>query len=207
MSIEDEDLLPKAAAILNDPLLNGVGFDQAIKDMGPAKLKEYMEGQYAFLQQHYEGLRSQLDELTRKVRSDRNNLVQRIERILLQMTHHMTIIRQMIDIVSSYGDRITAQEREMSKRETEHASLVERQNRFAISLAKLEKNSKEIVEELDDVRQKEEAHSKLEWRVMTVFAIGAAIVAWLLTGDHFAQILHAIGQVMSSHNTPAVLPR
>lgn len=207
MPAEDEVLLPKAAAILNDPLFNGIGFDRAIKDMSPPKLKEYMEGQYTFLHQHYEELKAQLDELTRKVKSDRNNLVQRIERILLQMTHHMTIIRQMIDIVSSYGDRITAQEREMSKRETEHASLVERQNRFAISLAKLEKNSREIVEELDDVRQKEESHSKLEWRVMTVFAIGAAIVAWLLTGDHFAQILNAIGQITSSTCSTGVLPR
>ena len=192
---EDCTSSPETVEILNQSLLKNMNPVQTVADMDPAKLREYMEGQYAFLQQHYEGLKSQLDGVAKKVNDAQDGLIQRIERILLQMTHHMTIIRQTIDIVASYGDKLTEHERALSKREAEYVSLVERQNRFAISLAKLEKSSIEIVDELERVRQSEESHSNLEWKIATVFGIGAAIVAWLLTGDHFVQILRAIGQV------------
>lgn len=188
----EEEMMPSASELLADPLLNGVGFTQAIQDMGPEKVKLYMEGQYAFLMKHCTSLQAQLNELRQKVDDDNTNLVQRVERLLLQMTNHMSIIRQMIDIVASYGDRLTEHEKEQAKQEAAYASLVERQNRFAISLSKLEKSSKDIVEEVADVSDKEEKHSKLEWRVFTVFSIGIGIVVWLLTGDNFVKILLAI---------------
>ena len=195
---QPEDEEPSASELLTTPLLKGVEFSQAIKELGSENLKLYLNGQYDFLLKHCNRIQDQLNELRNKVDSNNVNLVRRVEKILTQMTSYMAIIKQMVDIVASYGERLTEQEKAQAKQELEYASLVERQNRFAISLAKLEKNGREIVEEVEDVKQKEEDHGKLEWKLFSIVSIGVAIVAWLLTGDNFAKILIAIHESVGS---------
>lgn len=157
-----------------------------------SKLREDMEQQYNTLAESCKDFQEQLRQVKASVDRNNSEIAQRIEKIIALMTVHMNHIKEMMDIIDDYGSRIGEQERQNAQQELRNAAMIERQKQLASSLAKLSKTTREIVDEIDALKQREESHDKFQWRVTCICAVGVAIIMWLFTGDNFAKILYAI---------------
>ena len=161
--------------------------------MTPEQLSMVLQNHTQYLEEKCNGLKQQLHDLKTQVYSDNDSVIQRIERILALMTSQMSLIKQMVELVDNFGDRLTSQEQFKMKHELEYIGIVERQNRFAKSLQNMAQNSHEIFIELEEIKDHVNEHDKFQWKLTISVSVGAAVIAWLLTGDNFAKLLRLCG--------------
>ena len=160
--------------------------------MSVEEIRQYVQIQYAMLEEKGVSLQQQLVDLKKQIYSDNDSVIQRIERVLALMNTQMALIKQMVELVDNFGDRLHEQEEFKTKHELEYIGIVERQNRFAANMQNMVENSKQIFMELEEIKSHQEQHDKFQWRFVIAFSIGASIVIWLVTGDHFANLLKLI---------------
>jgi hypothetical protein len=66
----------------------------------------------------------------------------------------------------------------------EYAAVVDKMNRMAKNFVKLENNQKEIVDELECLKQRQDEDDKFKWKVTAIMIIVSPIIGWLCVGDH-----------------------
>ena len=156
--------------------------------MEPQKIYTFLIGQYNMLSERYTSIEQQLRRLETLVKSDSKETTQRIERILALMTSNLTFIKQMIQLEDVDNDKLVEQEKVSNRQDLQVATLIERQNRYAVSLATMDKNNHTIMEEIAKLKEKGVEHDKFHIKVMTIASVVSGIAIWLLTGDNLAKL-------------------
>lgn len=170
------------------PSASNAGFGS----MTAEEIREFVQSQSALLEEKGVALQQQLIDLKKQIYSDNDSTIQRIERVLALMNTQMALIKQMVELVDNFGDRLHEQEEFRTKHELEYIGVVERQNRFAANMQNMVENSKQIFIELEEIKAQQDKHDKFQWRFAVIFAIGSSVIFWLVTGDHFANLLQLL---------------
>lgn len=176
------------AQLVHDLSSQGISVDQVLKGMEPQQIYAFLIGQYNMLSERYTSIEQQLRRLETLAKSDSKETTQRIERILALMTSNLTFIKQMIQLEDVNNDKLVEQEKVSNRQDLQVATLIERQNRYAVSLATMDKNNHTIMEEIAKLKEKEVEHDKFHIKVMTIVSVVSGIAIWLLTGDNLAKL-------------------
>ena len=176
------------AQLVHDLSSQGISVEQVLKGMEPQKIYTFLIGQYNMLSERYTSIEQQLRRLETLVKSDSKETTQRIERILALMTSNLTFIKQMIQLEDVDNDKLVEQEKVSNRQDLQVATLIERQNRYAVSLATMDKNNHTIMEEIAKLKEKGVEHDKFHIKVMTIASVVSGIAIWLLTGDNLAKL-------------------
>lgn len=176
------------AQLVHDLSSQGISVEQVLKGMEPQKIYTFLIGQYNMLSERYTSIEQQLRRLEALVKSDSKETTQRIERILALMTSNLTFIKQMIQLEDVDNDKLVEQEKVSNRQDLQVATLIERQNRYAVSLATMDKNNHTIMEEIAKLKEKDVEHDKFHIKVMTIASVVSGIAIWLLTGDNLAKL-------------------
>ena len=176
------------AQLVHDLSSQGISVDQVLKGMEPQQIYAFLIGQYNMLSERYTSIEQQLRRLETLAKSDSKETTQRIERILALMTSNLTFIKQMIQLEDVNNDKLVEQEKVSNRQDLQVATLIERQNRYAVSLATMDKNNHTIMEEIAKLKEKEVEHDKFHIKVMTIASVVSGIAIWLLTGDNLAKL-------------------
>lgn len=176
------------AQLVHDLSSQGISVEQVLKGMEPQKIYTFLIGQYNMLSERYTSIEQQLRRLETLVKSDSKETTQRIERILALMTSNLTFIKQMIQLEDVDNDKLVEQEKVSNRQDLQVATLIERQNRYAVSLATMDKNNHTIMEEIAKLKEKDVEHDKFHIKVMTIASVVSGIAIWLLTGDNLAKL-------------------
>lgn len=171
--------------------------DNSVTPATLEQLKADMMQQYNELETNCKEFQGQLASIKVKMEQDNEEHVRRIEKIISLMTLHMQHIREMVELIDAFGDRLTEQERQLAGTEVKCTLMMDRQRQLASSMSKLSKTAKEIVDELEQVKQKQDSHDKFQWKLVCIVTVGTSIIVWLLTTDNFAKLIYAIGQLGS----------
>lgn len=176
------------AQLVHDLSSQGISVEQVLKGMEPQQIYAFLISQYNMLAERYTSMEQQLRNLESLVKSDSKETTQRIERILALMTSNLTFIKQMIQLEDVNNDKLVEQEKVNNRQELQVATLIERQNRYAVSLATMDKNNHTIMEEIAKLKEKDVEHDKFQVKVMTIASVISGIAIWLLTGDNLAKL-------------------
>lgn len=176
------------AQLVHDLSSQGISVEQVLKGMEPQKIYTFLIGQYNMLSERYTSIEQQLRRLETLVKSDSKETTQRIERILALMTSNLTFIKQMIQLEDVDNDKLVEQEKVSNRQDLQVATLIERQNRYAVSLATMDKNNHTIMEEIAKLKEKDVEYDKFHIKVMTIASVVSGIAIWLLTGDNLAKL-------------------
>ena len=176
------------AQLVHDLSSQGISVEQVLKGMEPQKIYTFLIGQYNMLSERYTSIEQQLRRLETLVKSDSKETTQRIERILALMTSNLTFIKQMIQLEDADNDKLVEQEKVSNRQDLQVATLIERQNRYAVSLATMDKNNHTIMEEIAKLKEKDVEYDKFHIKVMTIASVVSGIAIWLLTGDNLAKL-------------------
>jgi len=185
-----------ALSVLQNMTSQGIPVDKVLESMEPTDVMKFLMGQYNLLNQHYQSLEEQLKQLKELVKDDEKDTSHRIERILTLMTSNMAYIKQMIQIEDINNEKLTEQEKINAKQELQFSGLMDRQNKFAISLANFDNNTKAILKELGKLKAKTIQHDQFNLRLVTIGSITIGVGAWLLTGDNLAKLIVALQQFL-----------
>lgn len=177
-----------ASKLVSDFSHQGISVDQILKGMTQLDVNTFLISQYHTLEERYESLEKQLKKLESLLKSDHRETAQRIERILALMTSNLSFIKQMIQLEDANNDKFTDQEKLNNRQELQVASLIERQNQLAVSLATMDKNNHTIMDEIAKLKTKDIEHDQFKFKVMTVASVVSAILFWLMTGDNLAKL-------------------
>lgn len=177
-----------AISLVENLTSQGVSVDAILKGMKPDAIHTFLVNQYNLLHEKYESMEEQLRKIEEDIQKDNQETTQRIERILALMTSNLTFIKQMIQLEGVNNDKLTDQEKINNRQELQMANLIDRQNRFAVSLTAMDKNNKTIMSEIEKLKAKDVEHDKFQVKVMTVASIIMAVITWLMTGDNLAKL-------------------
>lgn len=147
------------------------------------------------MNERYTSIEDQLKQLRDLVKDDEKDINQRIERILSLMTSNMTFIKQMIQIEDTDNEKLTEQEKINARQELQFAGLVDRQNRFSMSLVSIDNNTKAILAELGKLKAKSIQHDQFHIKLAVIGTVVLSIGAWLLAGDNLTKLIVALKQL------------
>lgn len=153
------------------------------------KVRKWMDEQVNSLGATCDELSEQLKTLSERVEAGDHALGQRMERLATLMTHHMSYFRQLVELVDSYGDKLTETEHKLAKRDLKIESIITRQNRFSEALSNMQKNFKQIVDEVEALSGKYDSHDTTMKHWVAVVAVAGTIIAWLMAGDNIINAL------------------
>lgn len=159
------------------------------------KVRKWMDEQVANLGESCKDLSDQLKALSDRVEAGDHALGQRMERLATLLTHHMSYFRQLVELVDSYGDKLTETENSLAKRDLKIESIITRQNRFSEALGNMQKNFKQIVDEVEALSSKYDSHDITMKHWVAVVAVAGTVIAWLMAGDNIIDVLHYIGEM------------
>lgn len=182
------DLGEDAVNLAQNLVQQGISVEQLLKGMNPEEINKFLVSQYNLLNEKYEELKRQLTELQGDLKDEEQNTAQRIERILALMTSNMAFIKQMIQIEDVNNDKLVEQEKINNRQELQVASLIERQNRFAVGMSTMDKNFKTIMSEIQKLKAKDVEHDKFQWKVTVLAGVAISVFVWLMTGDNLAKL-------------------
>ena len=171
----------------DDPLvkaLRTMSFEQAVDKLGADVLKDALLDKFAVYDQGRKNIEEQLNELRKQVSKENAELVQRVDKLISLMTNNAVFIRQMIDLLDDYGNKLSKYEKDAVKHQMEYAAVVDRMNRMANNFVKLENNQKEIVDELEALKSRQDEDDKFKWKMIWILSIVSGIVGWLCVGDN-----------------------
>lgn len=174
------------------PPIMPLNFPDINTEEGRKNFRDIMDQQYTFFDGQCTDLKQQLQDVTRLVDNRNNDLVQRIERIIALMTNHMICLKQIIELVDNFGDRLHELEKSEHKRDIEFVHLAEQQNSLAQAQAQWTKSSSQIFSEIEDLKKRAANHDKFEFKVAVVGAVALAIFLWLLGGDNLVNVIQNI---------------
>lgn len=166
---------------------------------GRMQFRMMVAHQYAFLDDQCKRLQEQLSDLKDKLADQNDGIVQRIERILALMTTHMACLKQVIELVDNFGDRLAVTEKADMRRDMEYTSIVERQNKFSEALSAFTANSNKIYSELEDLKRRTDDHDKFQFKATLVGTIIMTIIVWLMTGNNFTSLLNNLKELVFSN--------
>ena len=178
--------------IPDDPLttaLRSMSFQQAVDSLGMDAIKNAILDKFTVYDQGRKNIEGQLAALREKVSKDNIELVHRVDRLIALMTNNAAFIRQMIDLLDNYGEKLAAYEKDAIKHQMEYAAVVERMNRMANSFAKLENNQREIVEEMEGLIQRQDEDDKFKWKLITIVSIVGGLLGWLCMSDNLKNFI------------------
>ena len=171
----------------DDPLvkaLRTMSFEQAVDKLGADVLKDALLDKFAVYDQGRKNIEDQLNELRKQVSKENAELVQRVDKLISLMTNNAVFIRQMIDLLDDYGNKLSKYEKDAVKHQMEYAAVVDRMNRMANNFVKLENNQKEIVDELEALKSRQDEDDKFKFKMIWILSIVSGIVGWLCVGDN-----------------------
>ena len=171
----------------DDPLtkaLRTMSFHQAVESLGADALKNALLDKFSVYDQGRRNIEEQLCTLKDQVAKDNTAIAQRVDKLISLMTNNAVFIRQMIDLLDDYGNKLSKYEKDAVKHQMEYAAVVDKMNRMAKNFVKLENNQKEIVDELECLKQRQDEDDKFKWKVTAIMIIVSPIIGWLCVGDH-----------------------
>lgn len=181
---------------LNKLAQQGVSVEDLLKKMSPQEINDFLVSQYKFLSDKYDSIEEQFKSTSDIIRKGNDDTSQRMQRILSLMTANLAFMKQMIQLEDDSSDKLAEQERVNAKQELQFSSVIDRQNRFAQSLANMDKNSQAIIKEIEKLKEKCAEHDKFQIRVTTIVTLIAGALAWLMTGDNFAKLIVFLNSVL-----------
>lgn len=176
----------------DDPLtkaLRSMSLHQVVDSFGADALKNAILDKFSVYDQGRKNIENQLASLREKVSKDNIDLVHRVDRLIALMTNNAVFIRQMIDLLDNYGDKLSKYEKDAVKHQMEYAAVVERMNRMAKNFAKLETNQREIVDELECLKQRQDDDDKFKWKLITITGLIGALIGWLCMSDNLKNVI------------------
>lgn len=181
---------------LNKLAQQGVSVEDLLKKMSPQEINDFLVSQYKFLSDKYDSIEEQFKSTSDIIRKGNDDTSQRMQRILSLMTANLAFMKQMIQLEDDSSDKLAEQERVNAKQELQFSSVIDRQNRFAQSLANMDKNSQAIIKEIEKLKEKCAEHDKFQIRVTTIVTLITGALAWLMTGDNFAKLIVFLNSVL-----------
>lgn len=176
----------------DDPLttaLRSMTFQQAVDSLGMDAIKNAILDKFTVYDQGRKDIEGQLASLREKVFKDNVDLVHRVDRLISLMTNNAAFIRQMIDLLDNYGEKLANYEKDAIKHQMEYAAVVDRMNRMANSYAKLEANQREIVEEMEGLKQRQDEDDKFKWKLITIVGVVGGLLGWLCMSDNLKNFI------------------
>ena len=192
MSDDVHQTSPANGDLPDDPLttaLRTMSFHQAVETLGADALKNAILDKFSVYDQGRKNIESQLAALREKVSKDNSDLVHRVDRLIALMTNNAVFIRQMIDLLDNYGEKLSLYEKDAVKHQMEYTAVVERMNRMANNFAKLENNQREIVGELECLKQRQDDDDKFKWKLITITGLIGALIGWLCMSDNLKNVI------------------
>ena len=190
-----EDTEPKDPSKIEqheDPLtkaLRSMPLNEAVSKLGADVLKEALLDKFAVLDQGRISIEEQLTALKAQMSKENSDLAHRVDKLISLMTNNVVFIRQMIDLLDDYGNKLSKYEKDAAKHQMEYAAVVDRMNRMATNFVKLENNQKEIVEEVEGLKSRQDGDDKFKWKLISIMTLVGTIVGWMCMSDHLKQFI------------------
>ena len=176
----------------DDPLtkaLRSMNIQQAVDSFGMDAIKNAILDKFSVYDQGRKIIEGQLAALREKVSKDNIDLVHRVDRLIALMTNNAAFIRQMIDLLDNYGEKLSAYEKDAVKHQLEYAAVVDKMNRMANNFAKLENNQHEIVKEMECLKERQDEDDKFRWKLITIVSIVGGLLGWLCMSDNLKNFI------------------
>ena len=190
-----EDTEPKDQSKIEqheDPLtkaLRSMHLNEAVSKLGADVLKEALMDKFAVLDQGRISIEEQLTALKAQMSKENSDLAHRVDKLISLMTNNVVFIRQMIDLLDDYGNKLSKYEKDAAKHQMEYAAVVDRMNRMATNFVKLENNQKEIVEEVEGLKSRQDEDDKFKWKLISIMTLVGTIAGWMCMSDHLKQFI------------------
>lgn len=175
-----------------DPLvkaLQSMTFNQAVDSLGVEALKQALLAKFSVYDKGRINIERQLDAIKTKITKDKADTTHRVDRLINLMTSNAAFIRQMIDLLDDYGNKLSTHEKNSIRHQMEYAAVVERMNRMAKNFVQLENNQREIVDAIESLRQKQEEDDRFRWKLVWFMGIVGSLVGWLCFGEHLKTLI------------------
>jgi len=183
----------------DDPLtkaLRSMSFQEAVDSLGIDALKNAILDKFTIFEQGRINIESQLNSLRERVAKENSDIVQRVDKLITLMTNNAVFIRQMIDLLDNYGEKLSKFEKDSIQHRMEYLAIVEKMNTMAKNFVQVENNQREIVEEVEILKQRQDDDDKFKWKMATVLGLISVIVGWLCVGDNLKKLVIALQQAL-----------
>ena len=160
-----------------------------VRSMNQEEINRYLLTQYTKLNKQCDELSEQFREVISVVKNNNKSVTDRIEHILSLMTSNMMFVKQMIQLENSSLTRLDDQEKTDAKMELQLATALNRQNQFAQCIENMNKNSKAILSEIEDLRANDANNDKFKTKVTVIASLCTLVVYWLLSGLNLSNII------------------
>ena len=116
-----EDTEPKDQSKIEqheDPLtkaLRSMPLNEAVSKLGADVLKEALLDKFAVLDQGRISIEEQLTALKAQMSKENSDLAHRVDKLISLMTNNVVFIRQMIDLLDDYGNKLSKYEKEIGR--------------------------------------------------------------------------------------------
>lgn len=176
----------------------GLPLDVILKGMGQTEINTYLLTQYNVIEEQYSALVQQYNTVLHDVKRGNKELIDRIEHILSLMSANMAFIKQLVSLVDTTTARLDEQEKINSKQELSFASIVDRQNQLSQCMTNMSNNSIAIVKTMEELKTKVHEHDKFNSKIAILLSIGAMLVAWIMSGNNFSQLIVFLNRIIES---------
>lgn len=177
---------------LNDGIARGVPIESILKSMPQERINTYLLAQVERLSKQHDDLAEQFRTVITVVKAGNKNVTDRIEHILALMTSNMMFVKQMIQFESSSMDRLDDQEKTDAKLELQFSTVINRQNQFSQCIENMNKNSKALLEAIEELRANDVNNDKFKTKVTVIASLCAIVIYWIMSGLNLGKIMEFI---------------
>lgn len=177
---------------LNDGIARGVPIESILKSMPQERINAYLLAQVERLSKQHDDLAEQFRTVISAVKVGNKNVTDRIEHILALMTSNMMFVKQMIQFESSSMARLDDQEKTDAKLELQFSTVINRQNQFSQCIENMNKNSKALLEAIEELRANDVNNDKFKTKVTVIASLCAIVIYWIMSGLNLGKIIEFI---------------
>jgi hypothetical protein len=177
---------------LNDGIARGIPIESILKSMPQGCINAYLLGQVESLSKQHDELAEQFRTVISAVKVGNKNVTDRIEHILALMTSNMMFVKQMIQFESSSLARLDDQEKTDAKLELQFSTVINRQNQFSQCIENMNKNSKALLEAIEELRANDVNNDKFKTKVTVIASLCAIVIYWIMSGLNLGKIMEFI---------------
>ena len=177
---------------LNDGIARGVPIESILKSMPQERINAYLLAQVERLSKQHDDLAEQFRTVISAVKAGNKNVTDRIEHILALMTSNMMFVKQMIQFESSSMTRLDDQEKTDAKLELQFSTVINRQNQFSQCIENMNKNSKALLEAIEELRANDVNNDKFKTKVTVIASLCAIVIYWVMSGLNLGKIMEFI---------------
>ena len=177
---------------LNDGIARGIPIESILKSMPQESINAYLLAQVESLSKQHDELAEQFRAVISAVKTGNKNVTDRIEHILALMTSNMMFVKQMIQFESSSLARLDDQEKTDAKLELQFSTVINRQNQFSQCIENMNKNSKALLEAIEELRANDVNNDKFKTKVTVIASLCAIVIYWIMSGLNLGKIMEFI---------------